>query len=112
MGRTVLIDADILAFQIASSQEEVYQFGDQMTYHADLDQGIREVDNALSWILDHTDSDQAALFLTGTKNFREGRPSHLQGQPKRQPPSNDPTRYSPVYAGHLQAVLHGGQLGR
>lgn len=72
MSRTVLIDADILAFQVASSQEEVYEFNGQHVLHADLDLGIREVENAIAWIIDHVDADGASLFLTGPENFRKG----------------------------------------
>ncbi len=71
MGRTVLIDADILAYQIASTQEEVFTFGDQEVYHADLEKGLKEVENHIAWIIDHVDADGAALFLTGPENFRK-----------------------------------------
>lgn len=72
MARTILIDADILAFQVASSQEQVFEFNGDHVLHADLKKGIVEVENALGWILEHTDSDSASLFLTGTSNFRKG----------------------------------------
>lgn len=72
MGRTVLIDADIAAFQVASSSEEVYNFNGRHVLHADLDKGIVEVENLIEWIIKTTDSDQAALFLTGDSNFRKG----------------------------------------
>lgn len=71
MGRTVLIDADILAFQIAASQEEVYEFNGRQVLHADLEQGCVEVENSVAWIVDHVDADQAVLFLTGPDNFRK-----------------------------------------
>jgi DNA polymerase-1 len=74
MGRTILIDADILAYQISTSQEEVFEFGGRHVLHADLEAGCREVDNAVSWIIQNTDSDQAVLFVTGdtVDNFRLG----------------------------------------
>lgn len=71
MTRTVLIDADILAFQIASSQEQVFDFNGEHVLHADLNKGVTEVNNAIEWIISHTSSDQAALFLTGSDNFRK-----------------------------------------
>lgn len=71
MGRTVLIDADILAFQIASSLEQVFEFNGEHVLHADLKQGVKEVDNAVAYIMDHVGADQAALFLTGPSNFRK-----------------------------------------
>ena len=74
MGRTVLIDADIAAYQVASTQEEVYNFGGRHVLHADLNNGIAELDNLIEWIIETTDSDQAALFVTGdtADNFRVG----------------------------------------
>ena len=72
MGRTVLIDADILAYQIAVGEEGVYEFNGQHVLHADLEKGCSEVENAVAWIIDHVDADQAALFVTGdtVDNFR------------------------------------------
>lgn len=71
MARTVLIDADILAYQIASTQEEVFTFGGKEVRHADAEKGKAEVENHIEWIIEHVDADQAALFLTGTNNFRK-----------------------------------------
>ena len=71
MSRTVLIDADIAAFQVASSQEEVFEFNGRHVLHADLGAGIEELNNLIEWIVETTESDQAALFLTGTDNFRK-----------------------------------------
>ena len=71
MSRTVLIDADITAYQIASSQEQVLEFDGEHVLHADLKIGCRELDNSIAYILEHTESDQAALFLTGPDNFRK-----------------------------------------
>ena len=71
MGRTVLIDADILAFQIASSQETVYEFNGQHVLYSDLVAGQREVDNAVEHIISRLDADHAVMFLTGTSNFRK-----------------------------------------
>ena len=70
MGRTVLIDADITAFQIASSQEKVFEFNGEHVLHADLALGCREIDNAIAWIIDRVDADGAVLMLTGSDNFR------------------------------------------
>lgn len=70
-NRTVLIDADIAAFQVASSREEVFEFNGRHVLHADLDEGITEINNLIEWITETTGSDQAALFLTGTDNFRK-----------------------------------------
>lgn len=71
MARTLLIDADIMAFQIASSQEQVFDFNGEHVLHADLKQGIREVKNAIDYTLEHTGSNDFSMFLTGTSNFRK-----------------------------------------
>jgi DNA polymerase-1 len=71
MGRTILIDADILAFQVASSQEQVFDFNGEHVLHADLKKGIEEVKSALERVLETTDSDDASLFLTSPNNFRK-----------------------------------------
>jgi len=70
-NRTVLIDADISAFQVASTKEEVFEFNGRHVLHADLDDGIAELDNLIEWIIETTGSGSAALFLTGTDNFRK-----------------------------------------
>ena len=69
--RTVLIDADILAYQISSSVEKVLDFNGQHVLHADLNDGIREAKNALEYITDLTSSSGFALMFTGTNNFRK-----------------------------------------
>lgn len=69
--RTVLIDADILAYQIASSQEEVFEFAGRHVLHADLNDGIRELHNALEYIIDAVDADDCELCLTHPYNFRK-----------------------------------------
>ena len=71
MARTVLIDADIAAFQVATTAEEVFNFDGRHVLHADLNEGIDELNKLIEWIIETTDSDQAALFLTGSENFRK-----------------------------------------
>lgn len=85
-NRTVLIDADIAAFQIASTQEEVYNFNGRHVLHADLDAGISELDNLIQWIIETTSSKRAALFLTGKNNFRKDvLPTYKGQRTKRKP---------------------------
>jgi len=69
--RMVLIDADILAYQIASSQEEVFEFNGRHVLHADLNDGIKEVHNAIEYIVEAVDADEFELFLTHPFNFRK-----------------------------------------
>lgn len=69
--RTVLIDADILCYQIASSLEEVFEFNGRYVLHADLNDGIREMGNAIDYILEAVDADEAVLALSHPYNFRK-----------------------------------------
>jgi len=71
MARTLLIDADILAFQVASSQESIFEFCGEHVLHANLDDGIKAVKETLDHIKENTDSDELSLFLTGSNNFRK-----------------------------------------
>lgn len=93
MGRTVLIDADILAYQVAASQEQEFTFGDQTVYHADLDVALEEVDSAIRHIITSVDADGATLFLTGTNNFRkEVLPTYKGNRTARKPVLLQPIR--------------------
>lgn len=71
MARTLLIDADILAFQVATSQESIFEFCGEHVLHANLDDGIKAVKETLAHIKENTASDELSLFLTGPNNFRK-----------------------------------------
>ena len=71
MHRTIMIDADITAFAIASVMEEKMIFGDQEVITADLEKGCKEVDDAINRILKATSSNKAVLFLTEGNNYRK-----------------------------------------
>lgn len=67
----VLIDADIMAFQIAATAEVPTQFSDDLwVLWADGKQAVREVDMAVEGIKKATGHDEAVLCLTGSNNFR------------------------------------------
>jgi len=69
--RTVLIDADILCYQIASNLEEVFEFNGRHVLHADLNDGIRELENSVDWIMEMVDADDNVMALTHPYNFRK-----------------------------------------
>lgn len=69
--RYILIDADILAYQVASSSEEVFEFNGRYVLHADLNDGKREVENAIEYIMEQLDGDDYKLCLTHPYNFRK-----------------------------------------
>lgn len=67
----VLIDADILAFQVASKAEVATQFDDDMwVLWADAKQARNEVDDAIEAIKYTTGRDEVVLCLSGKNNFR------------------------------------------
>ena len=67
----VLIDADILAFQVASAAEEPTQFDDDTwVLWADGKKACREIDSAIEAIQHMTGQGEAILCLTGKNNFR------------------------------------------
>ena len=70
--RTLLIDADITAFAIASVMEEKFMFGDEEVITADLEKGCKEVDETIRRVLKATSSHKAVLFLTEGDNYRKG----------------------------------------
>ena len=71
MSRTLLIDADIIIYHIASTAEDRFDFGGEVVRTADIEKAKKEIDKYIARLIKHTGSDQAALFLTGTKNFRK-----------------------------------------
>lgn len=67
----VLIDADILAFQISSAAEVPTQFDEDVwVLWADGKQACQDVDAAIEGIKHLTGRDQAVLCLSGKNNFR------------------------------------------
>ena len=67
----VLIDADILAFKVASAAETPTQFDDDLwVLWADGKQARREIDDAVEGIKFVTGQDEAILCLSGKNNFR------------------------------------------
>lgn len=67
----LLIDADILAHQIATKAEEPTEFGDDIwVLWADAAQARDKVDEAIESILETTNQETAILCLSGPNNFR------------------------------------------
>lgn len=71
MANTVLIDADILAFQVATAAEQPTQFDDDLwVLWADGKEAIRSVNDGLAAIMAMTGAADYKLCLTGKNNFR------------------------------------------
>lgn len=71
MTRTILLDADITAYQISSSLEETFEFDGEEVRWADPGAGCREVDNFISYVEEVAEADRVILFLTEGNNFRK-----------------------------------------
>lgn len=71
MRDTVLIDGDILIFQVASSAEVATEFEEDLwVLWADAKEARNAVDNAIEAILTMTGCDNYIFCLTGANNFR------------------------------------------
>ena len=70
--RTILLDADITAYQIASTHEEVFNFGGQETRVADLPKAQKALDKHIKHIRKISHATNIILFLTEGDNFRKG----------------------------------------
>jgi 5'-3' exonuclease len=69
--RTMLIDADITAYQIASALEETFEFNGETVRTADLEKGCKQVDKTLRQIQKLSFATNMVLFLTEGHNFRK-----------------------------------------
>lgn len=73
MSRTLLIDADILAYQSSASNEQRIDWGDGITSHAaDLKQAKRDARDALDHLVEKLDADDFIVCLSDDfQNFRK-----------------------------------------
>ncbi|QOC54146.1 hypothetical protein [Caulobacter vibrioides] len=71
--RTLLIDADIVAFQSSASTQDGYDWGDgEVTTVADLDEAKRAARDIIDGYLDLLDADRAVICLSDDfNNFRK-----------------------------------------
>jgi len=68
----LLLDADILAFQVASSAEVEIDWGDDLwTLHSDLAQSKVTIANRVDYLLKHLKADEIIFCFTGPENFRK-----------------------------------------
>jgi len=72
MTRTLLIDGDINAYQVAASIEVVTDWGDDLwTLHSDAAEGIVALDAHLEHLQETLEADEMIIALTGSGNFRK-----------------------------------------
>jgi len=73
MNRTLMIDGDIVLFQVGRVTEDVTQFGDMLCESYDEEACIRLLDNELDKIADKTgySKEEMVFAISCTKNFRK-----------------------------------------
>ena len=70
--RTLLIDADIVLYKVASMVEVATDWGDGIwTLHSDLKEAIPSLNKCVESYLEKLDTDIAKMCLTGHNNFRK-----------------------------------------
>jgi len=69
---TILVDGDVIAYQVTTSVETAIDWGDDMwTLHADFKEAKNKVDISLSNLMDTLDGVEMFITLSGSKNFRK-----------------------------------------
>lgn len=98
MRDTVLIDGDILAFQVASAAEVPTEFADDIwVLWADAKLARKQCDDAIEAIMTMTDTTQYEIALTGGNNFRYGISDSYK--------SNRRGKRKPMILSHLREYL-------
>ena len=70
--KTLLIDGDIVAYQIAAALETAINWGDDLwTLHADAGEGKYRVDNFIETLLEKLNATAVVIALTDVQNFRK-----------------------------------------
>lgn len=69
---TLLIDGDILLYQIASKCEVATEWDDNLwTLHSDLNEGVKLFNEEIEKLVDTLEASNYTICLTGSKNFRK-----------------------------------------
>ena len=70
--RTILLDGDILAFQIASACETPRRWsGGVWTLDADENEGFQRIDRSIKSMLETLEADKMSIALTDVDNYRK-----------------------------------------
>jgi DNA polymerase-1 len=70
--RTLLIDSDILAYQHAAGNQEVYQWDtDVVSVKTDWDSAVKGMNHQISEWMSELDADDVIVCLTDVENFRK-----------------------------------------
>jgi len=73
MERILLIDGDIFAYQTAAAENKTSDWGDgDIHIHADLEQGISNLDKKLEALMTKLHADEIVVCISDKENFRYG----------------------------------------
>lgn len=86
--RTLLIDGDIVLYEVAIASEYAVDWGNEMwTLHSDLKQAKERFDCWISSIMETTDANKAVIAFTGPSNWRKGvLPTYKANRKKKRKP--------------------------
>lgn len=86
--RTLLVDADIPIFQIASACEVATDWGEGIwTLHSEEGEAIRRFDNWMFDLMEDMDADELILAVSDAHNFRKDvLPTYKHNRVKKRPP--------------------------
>ena len=106
--RTVIIDGDILIFQVAVNAENATQFEDDIwVLWADAKIAKNNIDEAIEAIVAKTDADDYIMAITSPNNFRKDvLPSYKSNRTSRKPMLLQPLRQH-VFDHHINIMIDG-----
>ena len=106
--RTVLIDADILAFQVSVAAEVETEFHDDIhVLWADAKKAKQDIDEAVDAIIAKVDADDAILCLTSPNNFRKDVLPSYKGNRTGRKPMVLPAMRQHILDHHVSMMIDG-----
>ena len=109
MSRTVLIDADILAFQVSVNAETATEFADDIhVLWADANKAKIDIDEAIEAITVKVDADDYICCLTSSTNFRQDvLPSYKGNRASSRKPMILPALRQHMIDHHITVMIEG-----
>lgn len=109
MSRTVLIDADILAFQVSVNAETATEFADDIhVLWADAKKAKIDIDEAIEAITVKVDADDYICCLTSPTNFRQDvLPSYKGNRSSSRKPMILPSLRQHMIDHHITVMIEG-----
>lgn len=109
MGTTVLIDADILAFQVSVNAETATEFADDIhVLWADAKKAKTDIDEAIEAIVAKVGADDSICCLTSPSNFRQTvLPSYKGNRASTRKPMILPALRKHMIDHHISLMIEG-----